>query len=366
MAERFYDLLFIMPHMGPGGAQRVASYMLNYWAQQGAKICLLTLSDNHSDAFIIDPCVERIRISWKPSLPNPSLSENDAAESFYTKIDHQHFILKNLIKLYKLFLSKTKTSRSSLKSIFLNFNFSVLPFSTATFIKISKFFLRFKAKKNIARIRKLRSAVIAKKPKTVISFLGRTNIQTLIALHDRSFKLIISERNDPSKQRLSPPWQQMRKCLYQSADVVTANSKGAIESMRTFVPDEKLLFIPNPVNSCTSNATNGKRKKSILSVGRLVEQKGIDVLIKAFSVISDRLPAWHLEIIGDGELKSELYELAKQSKILPNTSFRGYQPNISPFYLQASIFVLPSRYEGTPNVLLEAMSCGLRMIRVYF
>ena len=146
------------------------------------------------------------------------------------------------------------------------------------------------------------------------------------------------------------------------ADIVPANSNGAIQSMKAFVPEEKLFFIPNPVNFSTSFALGEKRRKKILVVGRLVEQKGIDILIRAFSLIRDNLIDWHLEIIGDGKLSSELYQLARQNKILPNTSFKGYQSNISPFYHEASIFVLPSRYEGMPNVLLEAMSYGLPVI----
>jgi GalNAc-alpha-(1->4)-GalNAc-alpha-(1->3)-diNAcBac-PP-undecaprenol alpha-1,4-N-acetyl-D-galactosaminyltransferase len=362
MADNFYDLLFIMPHMGLGGAQRVASYMLDYWAQQGRKICLLTLMDNRPDAFTIDPRVERICISRNRSLPFTIGTENDKRKHFYQNIDHQHFVRKNFSELYILFLYKTKNFRSGLKKSYLKLPFDVLPLSNEAFIQISEFFFRFKGKKTISNIRKLRRVVMEKKPMTIISFLGRTNIQTLIALHDRSNKLIISERNDPSKQRLSPPWQQMRRCLYRSADIVTANSKGAIESMKAFVPEEKLFFIPNPVNLSTSFAFREKRRKKILAVARLVKQKGIDILIKAFGFIRDSLPDWHLEIIGDGKLSSELHQLADQNKILPNTSFKGYQSNISPFYRQASIFVLPSRYEGTPNVLLEALSYGLPAI----
>ena len=196
----------------------------------------------------------------------------------------------------------------------------------------------------------------------MLSFLGATNLQTIIAGSGNEAKLVISERNDPAIQKLAFPWEQLRKLLYTKADVVTANSRGAIETMKSFVSSEKLVYVPNPVIIPTCSAETNERRKLILCVGRLVKQKGVDILIEAFARISHQISDWRLEIVGDGPMMCELEGLTDRWGIQSKVTFHGHKTNVHDFYRQASIFALPSRYEGTPNALIEAMCWGLPVV----
>lgn len=99
--------------------------------------------------------------------------------------------------------------------------------------------------------------------------------------------------------------------------------------------------------------------KRVISVGRLTHQKGYDMLLEAWKPVHERHPDWKLAIVGGGEEKEQRKQqivtlgLESSVELLPPTS------QIVQEYLDSSIYVLSSRYEGLPMVLLEAMSCGL-------
>ncbi len=98
----------------------------------------------------------------------------------------------------------------------------------------------------------------------------------------------------------------------------------------------------------------------VLSVGNLIPNKGIDVLLKAAAAISSDYPALTLEIIGDGPERSRLGALAQQLGIGDRVKFLGRQPRakVAEAMRRCTLFVLPSKYEGLGCVYLEAMSCG--------
>src|SRR5690625_6721853 len=85
----------------------------------------------------------------------------------------------------------------------------------------------------------------------VISFLTKTNIHTLLALKGSRARIIISERNDTTRQDYPWPWHQLRKLLYKNATFVTANSEIALDGMKSYVPHEKLKVLPNPDRKST-------------------------------------------------------------------------------------------------------------------
>ena len=105
-----------------------------------------------------------------------------------------------------------------------------------------------------------------------------------------------------------------------------------------------------------------KSKSYILCVGRLSEQKAYDVLLKAFKEISPKMDNWYLVILGKGELKKELHEMAEDLNISERVEWKGHVTNPQKYYENADIYVLPSRHEGMSNSLLEAMSFGLPAI----
>ena len=133
---------------------------------------------------------------------------------------------------------------------------------------------------------------------------------------------------------------------------------GDAQDWRQFSND--ITIIPNPVTNypekVKSHDGTGRR---IISVGRLYEQKGFDMLIEAFALIADKCPEWHIDIFGSGEdeqkLRNNIAELSLNGRIniLPPTK-RIYDE-----YQKSEFYVLSSRYEGYPLVLNEAMSCGI-------
>lgn len=107
---------------------------------------------------------------------------------------------------------------------------------------------------------------------------------------------------------------------------------------------------------------NPSYNKSILTVARLSHQKGHDILLHAFSRISDKFPNYHLYFIGEGELAIPLRVLVKQLKIEDRVFFLGYKEDVRDWLASSDLFVLPSRSEGLPFCLLEAMAMELPVI----
>ncbi|WP_135081481.1 glycosyltransferase family 4 protein [Terasakiella sp. SH-1] len=215
---------------------------------------------------------------------------------------------------------------------------------------------------NIKRIIQLRKVLKLYSGYTILSFIAPMNILTILATVGFKCRRVISERNDPAKQSFGKFWDYLRTKLYPCADVVTANSQGALETLSSYVPYSKLGYLPNPLRHSFPHHPVSRDQKIILTVGRLHQQKAHDVLIRAFSHVADKKEDWHLMIVGEGPEREMLTELISQLRLETRITLCGFQENVTEYYKKASIFALPSRYEGTPNVLLEALSYGIPSI----
>jgi len=96
-------------------------------------------------------------------------------------------------------------------------------------------------------------------------------------------------------------------------------------------------------------------------IGRLDNQKGVDIFLQALKILADKGIVFHACIVGDGPSRQELIHDAKRLS-LDHIQFAGMQQDVAPFYRQTVILALPSRYEGLPHVALEAMACGLAIV----
>ncbi|EOF4702622.1 glycosyltransferase family 4 protein [Klebsiella oxytoca] len=119
-------------------------------------------------------------------------------------------------------------------------------------------------------------------------------------------------------------------------------------------------IIPNALefHSYERNTCN----KIALSIGRLETQKGFDILLRVWADFVKKEPDWKLVIAGDGSLKEELKFLAKELCIDSSVTFLGLIDNVEYYYKNSDIYLMTSRYEGLPLVLLEAKSWGLPSI----
>lgn len=102
--------------------------------------------------------------------------------------------------------------------------------------------------------------------------------------------------------------------------------------------------------------------KRILSIGRLSNQKGYDLLLEAVKYIWKDYPDWHLDIFGEGEMHAFLAEKIKRCNMEKYVFLKGYTEDVISEYLSSSIYVMSSRFEGFPMSLLEATSCGLPVV----
>lgn len=123
-----------------------------------------------------------------------------------------------------------------------------------------------------------------------------------------------------------------------------------IQNIRV-IPDP-LSFIPTQLSPLT--------EKRVLAIGRYCYQKGFDLLLKAWSIVEEKFPDWHLAIFGDGN--RDAYQEQAKNLSLKNCSLNGRTSNIEMEYVHSSLFVFPSRFEGFGMVLIEAMACGLPVI----
>lgn len=99
----------------------------------------------------------------------------------------------------------------------------------------------------------------------------------------------------------------------------------------------------------------------IVFAGRLVHAKGLDILLKAFTQIAEQTSA-HLILLGDGPLRSSIETQITRSGLEQRIHLLGFQTNPLPWIREAAVFVLPSRHEGLPNVLIEALACGTQIV----
>jgi len=311
-------ITFVISSLLGGGAERVVSNMATYWADKGWDITIFTLFHGSQPVcYDLHPKVRHLDLlnSTHFNFPRP-----DA---------------QSALALRELFDILTPSER--------------------------KEFLR-----DITLIVAMRHAIKRTLPDLVISFLDATNIRVLIATHGLNFPVVVSERSDPRQISTGREgWDRLRHRLYPRANGVVLLDE---ESLSYFSPDvqARCRVIPNPAFptavSAAKEETARDGKKTLLAMGRLDTEKGFDFLLQAFSRVAPRQPAWSLDIWGQGPLRATLEALANDLNLGDRVRFRGFTQHPIRVMQRADLFVMASRFEGFPNVLLEAMACGLPVV----
>jgi glycosyltransferase involved in cell wall biosynthesis len=159
------------------------------------------------------------------------------------------------------------------------------------------------------------------------------------------------------------------RLLWKKSRGVVANSTGLQALAQRFTPEVPIAVIPNGVDIATfhpreaASAKDSPAPLRMLFVGRVVFQKGLDVLLAALGQLP-KDAEFHLEIIGDGDRRPALEAEAARLGLAERIIFAGWcdRAKIAERYLAADLFVFPSRDEGMPNVVLEAMASGLPIV----
>lgn len=170
-------------------------------------------------------------------------------------------------------------------------------------------------------------------------------------------------------------WAWAYRRFYPRFDAVVCQSLDMREDLlnRYAFPPDKAVIIHNPLDiqqirrlaaaATTADSTQPAPNPDVphlVAAGRLSHQKGFDLLIEALALCKSVRP--RLTLLGDGSLRPALEQLAVRKGVADRVRFVGFQKNPYPFFERADAFVLSSRYEGFPNVVLEALACGTPVI----
>jgi len=196
----------------------------------------------------------------------------------------------------------------------------------------------------------------------VASFLPVPNVLLLVASVGLPVKTIVCERNNPYLQReMNLVWKIIRRLCYPLADKITVNSEAAEEFCRTFRDGTEVIRISNPPMPNIKSA-HAMANRVILYVGRIVHQKGIDILLAAASQVELLNRGWRLVLVGEGNAKSGLRERCSELGLDELIVWKDPTDDIVSEYRNAAFVVLPSRFEGTSNAMLEALAMGLPVV----
>jgi len=227
---------------------------------------------------------------------------------------------------------------------------------------------------------KLRKIIKKHKIDVVMSFLERSNyINVLAKALFSTHKAYINERSNPSEYYADKSLRSffnlfLIKKLYKKSDLIIVNSLGIMDTLikKFSLKEERIKVIHNPIDTrkiqylsqipLDKNYQEMFSSIVIITVGRLIKEKGHKHLIRAFKQVKTRIKEVKLLILGEGEMEENLRGLSKELEIENDVLFLGWQKNPFKFLKRADIFVLSSLTEGLPNALIEAMACGLPVV----
>jgi len=212
---------------------------------------------------------------------------------------------------------------------------------------------------SIFSILKLRYEINKSSTNHVLSFLPGPNILTILATWGLGIRIIISERNDMVRRHIPWIWNQLRRLTYPKASKILINFEPNRTLLAHWCERSKIALLPNPISFSENHGSTKRNRHTLLAVGRLSSQKAFHLLLNAFSKSRCLDFGWQLRIIGEGE---EQHNLEEQISLLRLTEQVTILPTINDIwseYYISEYFVMPSYYEGTPNALLEAISCGM-------
>lgn len=224
--------------------------------------------------------------------------------------------------------------------------------------------------KNLDRIRRLNAAFRQIQPDVIVSFMTETNVLSLVASRFTKIPVVVSERTHPDRHLMYLDASVQRRFLlsrrlsYRFASAIVVQTNEIAEWFRKDLGTVPKV-IPNPVDlshfgrpTGLAPRSDGSRRKMMTALGRLDPQKGYDLLIDAFANLADRHPDWDLTIYGAGGDPSVFIRRAESQGLAGRVFLPGATREVASKLQKTDLFVHPTRYEGFPNALVEALAAG--------
>lgn len=218
------------------------------------------------------------------------------------------------------------------------------------------------------RLRKKQFHLVFSSQLMMNAFLGL--LRTLSIL--KTEKLIVRESTSVFYRYSGPKLLKYKIAYwfgYRNIDLIITQTELMAKSLKDNIPyvwkRSKIITVANPFNLPTEQILAAQINSSdtfIVSAGRLIPEKGFDILLDSFSMILKEFTDLKLVILGEGALRSELEDRIHQLGISGKVVLEGYVENVYPYFKRAKMCVVSSRLEGFPNVLLQMMSQNEKVV----
>lgn len=283
-----------------GGAERVAASLANHWVGKGYTVAVATLTSEASDFYTLDPRVDRFA------------------------------------------LNVARPSRNVLAAVC----------------------------NNLRTLWAVRRLLRQWQPQATIALMSTANVYLALAATGVPGRKIGSEHIHPPMLPLGGAWEMLRRYAYGRLDHLVALTEASAAWLRSHTQARHLTVIGNPIPWPLPEqapirdpvALLPPARHRLLAVGRLVEQKGFDLLIDAFARLVPAFPAWDLVIVGEGGARASLQAQAARLGLQGRVFLVGTVGNVGDWYSACDLYVMSSRFEGFGNTLAEAMAYGLPVI----
>ena len=234
-----------------------------------------------------------------------------------------------------------------------------------------------------ARIAKLKRIWKEVKPDVIVSFIRKNNLMAIASATPLGIPVVVSVRSAPERELKGFGFKTISFLLFRQAAGVVLQTREAYDFFPGYIR-AKAVVLPNSINPDFLKASeeltlattinqekkmtvddripSSVKEKRIITVGRIDDNKNQRLLVEAYVKITDHYPDWSLELIGDGSGRQALEEYVGTLPCKDRISFTGAVDDVAKRMSEASIFVLPSKIEGMPNALIEAMVMGMACI----
>jgi glycosyltransferase involved in cell wall biosynthesis len=293
-------ILILIHSLTAGGAERVTAMLANHWVGQGHDVTVATIAQETHDHYAVDPRTHRVTLGLGGE------------------------------------------SRGALQAI----------------------------KGNLRRLAALRGILRRTNPDVALGMMSTPGALLALAGRGLGIPVVCSERIHPPKLPLGRAWETVRRLAYPRAACVVAQTQASAEWLRSNLKCAHVVVIPNaveyPLPELSPRVEPPQRDGTrwLLSVGRAAPQKDFDRLIRIFAQLAGDFPRWNLAILGDGQLREALLGRVAHLGLSERIVLPGTVGNVGEWYARADLFALTSRFEGFPNVLIEALAHGVPAVSV--